>query len=334
MSEGCKKFLALLLNICTGGLGTIITPFIFEEDCNCRKIFVAIIIGCVQILHFVNLLSLIIGFKFINDFYDIIGGENILTPIMSEKYKTFQNMKKNISDTLEQYLPDYDADSIDEGIFSINPNDIIETKYRVSFIKGILIFISSLSYINSCLSPLIDLIKDNKIDFKMITFGIFNPGAGIFISSILFFNGEYCKFVISIFGVIIGILLMFCPYILSAGIYLMKIVNKLINICIIKLFLITFGAFGVIYSLIFSFLQKDISDSSLNYLDEREYLLKAMFDIDFKFCSVHYRLKSDFGFPTIIRMIANIIIPGSGIFSLLCKYLQCRHFFFWISCTI
>ena len=331
MSEGCKKFLALLLNICTGGLGTIITPFIFEEDCNCRKIFVAIIIGCVQILHFVNLLSLIIGFKFINNFYDIIGGDNILTPIMSEKYKSFQNMKKNISDTLDQYLPDYDADDsygIGEGIFSINPNDIIETKFRVSFIKVILIIISSLSYINSCLSPLINLIKDNKIDFKMMTFGIFNPGAGIFISSILFFNREYCKFVISLIGVIIGILLMVCPYILSAGIYLMKIVNKFINVFIIKLFLITFGAFGVIYSLIFSFLQKDISDSSLNYLDEREYSLKAMFDIDFKFCSVHYRLKSDFGFPTIIRMIANILIPGSGIFSLLCKYGCCVGIFF------
>jgi len=309
MSEGCKKFLLLLLNICSGGVGTIISPFIFEKNCNCRKIICGIIIGCVQILHFVHLLSLTFKFKFINDFYDIIGGENILTPIMSEKYKDFQNEKKKIDD-------------IFEGSFSINPEDIISTKFRISFIKGILIVISSLSYINSCLSPLINLIKDNKIDFKMLTFGVFNPGAGILISSILFFNKNYCNFIISVIGFIIGLLLMLCPYILAIGLYLIKIVYKFINLYIIKLLFIYFGAFGVLYSLIFSFLQKDLNDSSLTYNNSKK-LFKGIFDIDCECCSYHYRLKSDFGIATIIRIIANILIPGSGIFSLFYKY-GCR----------
>ena len=159
MSECVKKclvFLVLLLNICTGGLGTIISPFIFKENCNSRKIIIGIIVGCVQILHFVHLLSSVIGFKFITNFYDIIGGENILTPIMSDKYKNFQNMKKNISDSLHQNIPDidYNEDENTFGMFTINPGDIIEMKFRVSFVKIILQVISGFSFVNSCLSLL------------------------------------------------------------------------------------------------------------------------------------------------------------------------------------
>ena len=41
-----------------------------------------------------------------------------------------------------------------------------------------------------------------------------------------------------------------------------------------------------------------------------------MFDINCIICSEHYELKSHFGYSSIIRIIFNIIIPGSGIFSL------------------
>jgi len=39
-----------------------------------------------------------------------------------------------------------------------------------------------------------------------------------------------------------------------------------------------------------------------------------------KFAQKHYELESKFGIQTIIRIICNIFIPGSGIFSLLCKF--------------
>ena len=326
MSECVKKclvFLVLLLNICTGGLGTIISPFIFKENCNSRKIIIGIIVGCVQILHFVHLLSSVIGFKFITNFYDIIGGENILTPIMSDKYKNFQNMKKNISESLHQKIPDIDNNEDENtfGMFTINPGDIIEMKFRVSFVKIILQVISGFSFVNSCLSPLINLIKDNKIDLKMFTYGIFNPGEGVLISAILLFNGEYCKLIISLIGLLIGILLMLSPYILGVGLYLMKIVYNILNLFIIKLFITYFGTIGVLYSMIFSFLQKDKKESSLIELDQKGDVLKGMlFDIDCKFGSIHYKLKSEFGVAGILRVIANTLIPGSGIFSLLCKY--------------
>ena len=64
------------------GLGTIISPF-FEEKYNFRNILVVIIIGIIQILHLVHILSILLNFSFINDFYQTIGGEKILTHFMS-----------------------------------------------------------------------------------------------------------------------------------------------------------------------------------------------------------------------------------------------------------
>ena len=127
---------------------------------------------------------------------------------MSDKYKIFINTTEEIGETI---------DTLDGVV--INPNEILNMEMRIRFLKIILVIISSLFYVNSNLTPIIDLLKKNKHDFKMITYGIFNPGAGLFISGILFFNDEDGKTIISLIGVLFGILLMFCPYILAAGFY-------------------------------------------------------------------------------------------------------------------
>ena len=267
--------------------------------------------GCIQILHFVHILSIIIGFEFFNNFYDIIGGENILKPFMSDKYKNFLNITKNVSETIDHYIPD----DINEGI-SINPNEIIPMNSRVSFLKIIILVISGLSYINSSLSPLINLIKDNQYNFKMLTYGIFNPGAGILISAILFFNDErYYKIIISLIGVLFGILLMFCPYILGAGLYLVKVIYDIINLCFIKILLIYIGVLGTIFSMLFSVLQNNLNYSSFSSFNQI-----GIFDTDFILCSNKYNTKLKITIGGIIRLIANIILPGSGVLSLLCKY--------------
>lgn len=300
MANCCQKFIILIFNFCTGGVGTIISPF-FEKNCSCRNIIVAIIIGIVQILYFVHILSFIIKFKFIDDFYDIIGGENLLIPFMNDKYKNFAKNINNIVDNIE---------------IEINPDEILSKNSRVSLLKLLLFILSGLSYINSNLSPFIDLIKNYQLDFKMITYGIFNPGAGVLISAILFFNGEkFYKIIISFIGVLFGIFLMTCPFILGIGLYLTIILKSVTNLMVIKIIAIYFGIIQNIYSLIFSFLQKD-----MNKDDSNELKTKETFDIDCECCSEPYRLKSDFGPGTIIRMIFNIIIPGSGIFSLMCKF--------------
>lgn len=257
----------IILNCFTGGFGTIISPFLFEFKYKCRNILVAIIIGSIQILHFVHLLSLIFKFKFIDNFYDIIGGENILKPLMSDKYKIFINTTKEIGDTLDDYF--YDGE--------INPNEILSKDSRISFLKVILITISGLSYINSNLTPFINLINDNKVNFKLLTYGIFNPGAGLFISGILFFNNmKNYKLIVSLIGVFFGILLMLCPYILGIGLYLLKIIKDILNLGLIKFFFIYFGALGTIFSLIYSVLQNNLKKEDNTIIQ---------FDINFEICS-------------------------------------------------
>ena len=317
MAKCWQNFFILILNFCSGGVGTIISPFILEENCNCRKILIAIIIGIIQILHFVHILSLIFKFQFIDNFYDIIGGENILIPFLDDRYKVFINNTKEIEDSIEP---------------EINPNEILSKNSRISFLKIFMLILSGLSYINSNLTPFIDLIKGDKAGLKIITYGIFNPGAGVFISAILFFNEEYRKIIFSLIGVLFGILLMVCPYILGIGLYLTKIIKNIVNLFLIKFLFTYFGALGTIYSLIYAFLQKDIDINDDN---------NGMFDIYIEGCSDH-EIKSNFNIYTIIRIISNIILPGSGVFSLMCKF-RCHvglvfigilqiaaYFFFWL----
>lgn len=277
----------------------MISPFLLNKNnINCRNVLVAFMIGIIQILHFVHILSLIFKFQFINNFYDIIGGENLLKPFMSDKYKAFINETKEIEDNID---------------IVIKPDEIISKDSRISFLKIIIFVISSLSYVNSNITPFINLIKDKDLDFKMLTYGIFNPGAGIFVSGILFFNGEYCKIIISLIGVLFGIILMFCPYLLGIGLYLVKIIKHILNLFLVKIITIYFGIVGMIFSLIYSILQNDLNKNNSKKT-------KEIFDINFEICSYSCEKKSNFGIVTIIRIIFNLVIPGSGIFSLLCNF--------------
>jgi hypothetical protein len=156
----------------------------------------------------------------------------------------------------------------------------------------------------------------------MLTYGIFNPRAGIFVSGILFFNGEYCKIIFSLIGVLFGIILMLCPYLLGLGLYLVKIIKNILNFFLVKIIAIYFGILGIIFSLIFSILQNDLNK---NKSQKR----KEIFDIKCEICSYSYEKKSNFGIKTIIKMIFNLVIPGSGIFSLLCKF-GCHIVIFFI----
>ena len=80
-------------------------------------------------------------------------------PFMSDEYKIFINNTQEIGDTLNDYFNEYEID----------PNEILSKNSRVTFLKIILVFLSGLSYINSNLNPIIDLIYDKGVDFKMLT---------------------------------------------------------------------------------------------------------------------------------------------------------------------
>ena len=96
---------------------------------------------------------------------------------------------------------------------------------------------------------------------------------------------------------------MLCPYITGFAVYLIKTINSLNILFLIKIHLMCFGFFGTFFSIIYAFLQKGINKD-----------IKNPFDINC--CDIY---DSDFGFQTVMRIIANLILPGTGTFSLLCK---------------
>jgi hypothetical protein len=108
---------------------------------------------------------------------------------------------------------------------------------------------------------------------------------------------------------------MFCPSILGAGLYLVKVIYDIINLCFIKILLICIGVLGTIFSMLFSVLQNNLNYSSFSSFNQI-----GIFDIDFILCSNKYNTKLKITIGGIIRLITNIILPGSGVLSLLCKY--------------
>jgi hypothetical protein len=177
-----------------------------------------------------------------------------------------------------------------------------------------LLTLSGFNYLNSSLIPLFNLMNQKEITFKMLTLGIVNPVGGMFISSVLYFKNDWKNLVISLIGNLIGIILMICPYFLGVGLYLTIILKSISNLFLFKIISICIGVSGTFFNLVFNILQKNLKNK-LNQYEEIN-----MFDIDCIICSEHYELKSNFGCFSIIRIICNILIPGSGIFSLLCKY--------------
>ena len=306
MTKRRKQILIILLNIFFGGFGTILFPFISGEYFEFRFIFLGILIGLIQSIHFVNILSIITGFKFIIHLYDIIAGDNVFKPFMSDNYQTFLNMTEEVSEN----LPDIN----DSNEIIIDPKEILEKNSRIILIKIILLIISGFSYINGSIIPFLNFLKGDEITFRMLSNGIINPVGGIFNSSVLYFNKDYKMFIISLIGTILGILLMFCPYILGLGIYLITIIKSVTNLLLFKIIFICIGISGTVFNLVFNILQNKLEK------EENEDDKINMFDINCIICSEHYELKSHFGYSSIIRIIFNIIMPGSGIFSLLCKY--------------
>ena len=82
-----KKILILFLNILTGGLGTLIEPFLNEKNRKKRLIFAAIILSFFQILHFLHAISLLNKVKFLEDIYDKICDDDVFKIIFGDEEK-------------------------------------------------------------------------------------------------------------------------------------------------------------------------------------------------------------------------------------------------------
>lgn len=72
-----KKILIFVLNILTGGLGTIIEPFL-NQKISCKLIIVGILFGLLQIFHILHFFSLFKEIEFIEKFYDYISDDSFI----------------------------------------------------------------------------------------------------------------------------------------------------------------------------------------------------------------------------------------------------------------
>ena len=66
----CKSIMILILNILTGGFGTILVPFLNEKRKPKTMIFAGILIGFLQIFHLLHIFSVLTGVKYVEDFYN------------------------------------------------------------------------------------------------------------------------------------------------------------------------------------------------------------------------------------------------------------------------
>lgn len=104
-----QKILIIILNILTGGFGTMLTPFMNKKKKKLRLIVAGILLGLFQIIHFLHFFSLFKGIKYVEDIYDIISGDKILETLFSnnsndgsETIPFFEDTELNLAEIISQ----------------------------------------------------------------------------------------------------------------------------------------------------------------------------------------------------------------------------------------
>lgn len=157
----CQKYLILSLNILTGGVGTLLLPFINKNrDHNVMK-WAGILIGIFQILHFLHFFSLLTNVKILDDFYGYICDDKILESVFGnyENDKEFENINEIDKDSLKN-LDENDTSSILGFVVSIlklNLSETIPKDKKIKYLKIFFGILSGMSYANSIFTSLIIL---------------------------------------------------------------------------------------------------------------------------------------------------------------------------------
>lgn len=326
--NGWKTLLIIILNILTGGLGTLIEPFLNEGSKKKRIIFASILLSFFQILHFLHGFSLLKGVKFLEDIYDSICDDKFFE-VFFEKKENEENDDNN-----EEQNKVINLFKSFKEMTNLNVAELISKKSRIKFLKECMGIISGMSYCNSIFSILVDFKNDEEnklLSYKIILYSIFNPGAGIILASFaLIPSCDCCNGIYKIKGIIIcfisiifGLIIMLTPISLIFGLFLTKITNRMITIFPLKITFIFFGCLGILLSVITSGFNKRLIRESYDLFKrgDKENLLP--FDIILKVGGKLNVLRSEFGCESFGRLISNMIIPGSGTMSLICKYQKC-----------
>lgn len=309
-----QRIILFLLNIMTGGMGTILEPFITKKNKSLRLIIAGILLGILQIFHFLHFISLFKEIIFFEKFYDYISDDKFILLFFNDTDK--DDKHKNFV----------------EKLTTINISKIIAQKERKKFFKSFFGFLSGMSYANSIFTIIINFLTNEnrspnyKLAIKALLYGIFNPGGGFLISSVVLIDSSKCcesercdkpGFFISLLGVLFSIFLMICPIFICFGFYLLKITETYTALFPIKFTLLFIGILGIIISFSFSKIKKNSIVASF-----KEKI--NPFDIVLNTGENIINLKSDFGISSSIRILANLILPGTGTFSLICS--KCRRY--------
>lgn len=308
-----QKILILVLNFISGGLGTLLLPFLNKRKKKIPIICAAILLAILQIFHFLHFFSLLSKVEFLEKIYNYISSDYFLESIFGNNANDEKNEKVSVIGTI-----------IDS--FEFNISETISQKSRKKFLKSIFGLISGMSYANSIFTTVVNFLNvdsgENKLlAYKIVLYSIFNPGGGILLASFALIpsceENDTKSIVLSILSIILGLIIIICPISLSIGIFLSKLTNKMMTLFPLKITLIYIGLIGVFISFFTSGFNKR------KILEVRDLIKKKEpikpFDILYK-CGELVHLYSDFGFKTFFRLIANMIIPGSGTMSLLYKY--------------
>ena len=308
-----QKIILFFLNIMTGGLGTILEPFLSKKNKSGRLIFAGILLGILQIFHILHFFSLFKEIYIFEKFYDYISDDKFLLLFFNDTDKD-----------------DKDKNFV-EKLLSINISKIIAQKERKKFFKIFFGIISGMSYANSIFTVIINFLtnKDGnpnyKLGIKALLYSIFNPGDGFLLSSVVLIDSSKCcdsekcdksGFIISFIGVLFSIFLMICPIFLILGTYLIKITETYTALFPIKFTLLFIGIIGTLTSFSFSKIKKNSIEASF-----KEKI--NPFDIVLTAGEKIINLKSDFGLCSTIRILANLILPGIGTFSSICSNCFC-----------
>ena len=340
-----KSILILILNILTGGLGTLLVPFLNQKKKKFSIILAALLLSILQIFHFLHFFSVLSKVQFLEKIYDDISSDNFLESIFEGE----DNSKKSIE---EEYYNEFNEDNnvynednenndeksiIGEIIDNLkfNITDTIPQKSRKKFLKSIFLFISGMSYANSIFTTLVNFFhydneKNRIFAYKVVLYSIFNPGGGILLASFALIPSctecQIKEMILYIISIIISIIIILSPVSLSIGLFLTVLTKKMITLFPLKLLLIYIGVFGFIISILTSGINKS---KILEVKESLEKPLKA-FDIVYKCGKQLVHLNTTFGLKSFIRLLSNILIPGTGTISLMCKYDNSKCAFFLI----
>ena len=147
----CQKVLIIFLNILTGGLGTILVPFLNKKRKMKTMIIAGILIGLFQILHFLHFFSVLTGVKFIDDFYSYISDDKFLEIFFQVNYDDIEDISEE-NDIYIYNINKKDDSSLFEFIIEsleLNISEILIKKKRIKILKTLFTCISGMSYCNS-----------------------------------------------------------------------------------------------------------------------------------------------------------------------------------------